>query len=109
MEQAVTLARQTKPWIGGIFETYKDAREVCFELILSGVREKDIQMVMTYRHREEASDWARLLLEMGMAEEKVRFYEQAIRDGKVLLIVREVNSLTPLLPLFLKATESGTS
>ena len=105
MAQTATLVRATKPWIGGLFDTYKDAREVCFELILAGVQEKDIQMIMTYRHREEASDWAHLLLEMGMPERKVRCYEQAIRDGKVLLIVREVKSLTPLLPLFLKATE----
>jgi hypothetical protein len=85
--------------IGGTFTNRENADKAVKAFVDAGVPATDIQMVVQLSEQPKAA-YTDILSDRGFAENQARYYDQAIRDGKVLIAVSNVVDPAPIIDIF---------
>ncbi len=85
--------------IGGTFSNRENADNAVKAFVDAGVPATDIQMVVQLSEQPKAA-YTEILSDRGFAESQAHYYDQAIRDGKVLVAVSNVVDPAPIIDIF---------
>jgi len=85
--------------IGGTFSNRENADKAVKALEELGISPANIQIVVQLADNPKAV-YSDLLSDRGFAESQAAYYDKAIRDGKVLVAVAEVQDPAPVIDVF---------
>ena len=86
--------------IGGAFSSRKNADKAIEELHELGVPDSDIQVVVLLNDKQASEASRDALVGRGIAESQALFYENAIKNGKILVAVHNVTDPAPVIEVF---------
>lgn len=86
--------------IGGAFSSRENADKAVNALGELGISSTDIQVVVQLSEKQAKQAFTDILKERGFAESQARFYDDAIRKGKVLVAVYDVIDPVPVIDIF---------
>jgi len=86
--------------IGGTFSNRENADKAVAALQELGVSSKDIQIIVQLNDRQKDAVYTDILTDRGFADSQARFYDKAIRDGKVLVAVSGIIEPAPIIDVF---------
>ncbi len=86
--------------IGGIFSNRENAEKAVDALVDLGIERSDIQVVVQCSETPEEDVYTDILTDRGSAQSQAKFYDQAIRSGKVLVVVYSVLEPAPVIDVF---------
>ena len=85
--------------IGGTFSNRENADKAVRAFIEAGIPANNIQMVVQLPEKEKAA-YTDMLTDRGFAESQAKYYDQQIRNGKVLVAVSGVDDPAPVIDIF---------
>jgi hypothetical protein len=86
--------------IGGMFSNRKNADKAVEALLDLGVLSSNIEVVVELNEKQAKQVFADILSDRGFSESQARYYDKAIRDGKILVVVYEVTDPAPIIDVF---------
>jgi len=85
--------------IGGVFSDRKNADKATVAFQELGVLRQDIQ-VLVQPNKNASTAYTDELQKRGFAEAQARYYNEAIRNGKILVAVHNVTDPEPIIEVF---------
>jgi hypothetical protein len=85
--------------IGGTFSNRDDADKAVKAFVEAGVPAANIQMVVQLSEDPKTA-YTDILSDRGFAASQATYYDQAIREGKVLVAVSDVAEPAPIIDIF---------
>jgi hypothetical protein len=86
--------------IGGVFTDRENADKAVQELRELGISDANIQVVVMLEADKARAAYTDALVGRGVAESQALFYDQAVRDGKILVAVHNVVDPAPVIEIF---------
>jgi hypothetical protein len=86
--------------IGGTFSNRDNADQAVEALEELGIPESDIQVIVQLSEKASAEVYTDMLTDRGFAESQARFYDEAIRNGKVLVVAYNVEDAAEVIDIF---------
>jgi len=86
--------------IGGVFSNQNNADSALQALADLGVPHQDIQVVVMLNTQQTKEAFTNVLVARGIAESQARFYDEAVRSGKILIAVHNVTDPAPVIEVF---------
>ncbi len=86
--------------IGGVFSHRQNADDAIEDFREIGVPEQDIQVVVTLNPKQTSASYKDSLVGRGFADSQAVFYENAVREGKILVAVHNVLDPAPIIEIF---------
>ena len=86
--------------IGGTFSNRENADKAVEAFRDLGISAADIQVVVQLNDNTPEDVYTDILTERGFASTQARFYDKAIRDGKVLVVVYHVTDAARIIDVF---------
>jgi hypothetical protein len=86
--------------IGGTFTLRENADKAVAAFREMGVAEKNVQLIVQSNEGQVKEVYADILTERGLADSQAHFYDKAIREGKVLVVVYEVVDPASIIDVF---------
>jgi len=96
-----TLEKTTRGQIiGGTFSNRKNADKAIDALLDLGVSNADIQVIVQLNDKQTDTVYTDILTDRGFADTQARFYDKAVRDGKILVVVYNVDDPSEIIDVF---------
>jgi hypothetical protein len=86
--------------IGGIFENNKDATAARVDFLKAGVLEANIEQIIQLTEKQKEKAYRESLKTRGVAESQALYYEKALEEGKILLMVHNVDDPATIIDIF---------
>ena len=86
--------------IGGVFTNRDNADRAVQAFRELGVPEKNTQVVVQLTEKQAERAYEKALTQRGVAQSQATFYDQAVRKGKVLVVVHNVIDPKPIIDVF---------
>jgi hypothetical protein len=86
--------------IGGTFSNRENAEKAVQALKDLGVSVIDIEVIVQLDDKQSKQVFADILSERGFSGSQARYYDKAIREGKVLVAVYNVTDPAPVIDVF---------
>jgi hypothetical protein len=86
--------------IGGTFSNRDNADKAVKAFQEMGVSQSEIQTVVQLNDKQVEEVYTDILTERGFADSQARFYDKAIRDGKILVVVYNVTDPAAIIDVF---------
>ena len=86
--------------VGGTFSNRENADKAVKAFEELGVPSSNIQIVVQLTEEPTKSAYTDILSDRGFAESQAAYYDKAIREGKVLVAVSEVEDPAPIIDIF---------
>lgn len=86
--------------IGGAFSNRENANKAVEAFQEMGIPESDIQIVVQLDEKQTKTVYSDILTERGFAESQATYYDKAIREGKILVVVYGVTDPKPVIDVF---------
>ncbi len=86
--------------IGGAFSNRENANKAVEAFQELGIPESDIQIVVQLNDKQTPDVYTDILSDRGFADSQARFYDKAIREGKILVIVPNVTNPAAVIDVF---------
>lgn len=86
--------------IGGTFSNRENADEAVEALEQIGFPETDIQVIVQLNDKASSEVYTDILTDRGFADSQARFYDEAIRKGKVLVVAYNVDDASEVIDVF---------
>jgi len=86
--------------IGGVFSDRANADNAVQELRDLGIQDANIQVVAMLEGGQAKAAYTDALVGRGVTESQARFYDKAVRSGKILVAVHNVTEPAPVIEVF---------
>jgi hypothetical protein len=86
--------------IGGIFSNRENADKAVEAFRNLNISSEDIQIVVKLNDEEAEDSYTSLLLERGFSESQALYHNKVVREGKILVVVYEVQDPAPVIDVF---------
>ena len=86
--------------IGGTFSNRKNADNAVEAFKKLGVSGSNIQVIVQLNNKQTEEVYTDILTERGFADSQARFYDKAIREGKILVVVYDVTDPAAIIDVF---------
>ena len=86
--------------IGGTFSNRDDADKAVKGFLDLGVSQSEIETVVQLNDKQADDVYTDILTDRGFADSQARFYDKAIRDGKILVVVYNVIDPAAVIDVF---------
>jgi hypothetical protein len=86
--------------IGGVFSNRENADKAVQDLLELGVLQQDIQVVVMLDEKQAKDAYKDALVGRGVAESQALYYDNAVRNGKILVAVHNVTDPAPVIEAF---------
>jgi hypothetical protein len=86
--------------IGGIFSNRENADKAVEAFRNINISSEDIQIVVKLNDEEAEDSYTALLLERGFSESQALYHNKVIREGKILVVVYEIQDPAPVIDIF---------
>ena len=86
--------------IGGTFSSRQNADKAVEAFKELGVPNNNIQVVVQLNDKQTEEVYADILTDRGFADSQARFYDKAIREGKILVVVYDVTDPAEVIDVF---------
>ncbi len=86
--------------IGGTFSDRENADKALEAFRELGIPDQNLQVVVQLDDRQAAQAYTDALVGRGVSESQALFYDQAVRQGKILVAVHNVVSPSPVIEVF---------
>src|ERR1700683_950041 len=86
--------------IGGTFSSRENADKAVNAFREMGVTEDEIQTVVQLNDKQAEEVYTDILTDRGFADSQARFYDKAIREGKILVVVYNVTDPAAVIDVF---------
>lgn len=86
--------------IGGIFSNRENADKAVAAFQDLGVSPENIQLVVRLNEKPAKDAYTDILSDRGFSETQARYYDTAVREGKILVAVHEVTTPGPIIDIF---------
>jgi len=86
--------------IGGIFLNQEDADLAIEAFEDLDISEENTQVIVQLNDDQAEDTYTSVMVERGISESQALYYEQAIRDGSVLVVVHGVTDPAPIIDIF---------
>ena len=86
--------------IGGTFSNRANADKAVEAFEEMGVSSNEIQVVVQLNDNQAKEVYTDILTERGLADSQARYYDKAIRDGKILVVVSNVTDPAAVIDVF---------
>jgi hypothetical protein len=86
--------------IGGTFSNSDNADKAVEAFIEMGVPQSAIQTVVQLNDNQAEEVYTDILTDRGFADSQARFYDKAIRNGKILVVVYNVTNPAAIIDVF---------
>jgi hypothetical protein len=86
--------------IGGIFSDREKSDNAVQQLREAGVPDANIQVVAMIDGEQAERAYTDAMVGRGIAENQARFYDRAVRDGKIFVAVHNVTEPGPVIDIF---------
>jgi hypothetical protein len=86
--------------IGGTFSERQNADKAIEAFRQLGIPEQNMQVVVQLNDRQAGQAYSDALTTRGVAESQAVFYDDAIRNGKTLVVIHNVINPTPVIDVF---------
>ena len=96
-----TLNRTTEGQIiGGTFSNRENADKAVRALTEQGVLATDIEVILELTEKQTKQVFTDILSDRGFSDSQARYYDKAIREGKILVVVYDVTDPAPVIDIF---------
>jgi hypothetical protein len=99
MPATITKTDETQI-IGGVFSDRANADKAIQALRDQGIPDADIQVVILLDDKQSKDAARTALVGRGVSESQALYYDQAVRDGKILVAVHGVTDPAPVIEVF---------
>jgi hypothetical protein len=86
--------------IGGTFSNHENADKAVEALLEMGVSQNAIQTFVQLNDKQADEVFTDILTDRGFADSQARFYDKAIREGKILVVVNNVTDPAAVIDVF---------
>jgi hypothetical protein len=86
--------------IGGTFSNRDNADKAVKAFLEMGVPKSEIQTVVQLNDKQAEEVYTDILTDRGFADSQARFYDKAIRDGKILVVIYNVTDPAAIIDVF---------
>jgi len=86
--------------IGGMFSDRKNADKAVEAFKDLGVPDENIQLILQLNDKQTEDVYTDILTDRGFTDSQARFYDQAIREGKILVVVYNVTEPADVIDVF---------
>jgi len=86
--------------IGGTFSAQENANKAVDALEELGVPRSDIQIIVQLNDKQKDAVYTDILTDRGFADAQARFYDKAIRNGKILVVAYNVDDAAEVIDVF---------
>jgi len=86
--------------IGGIFANEDDAEKAVEAFEEMDISSDDIEVIVQLEGKQAEDVYTDILSDRGFSESQALYYDKVIREGKVLVVVSEVNDAAPVIDIF---------
>jgi len=86
--------------IGGTSSNRDNADKAVEAFLELGVPQNEIESVVQLNDKQTEEVYTDILTDRGFADSQARFYDQAIRDGKILVVVYNVTDPATIIDVF---------
>ena len=86
--------------IGGTFTDQENANKAVQAFQDLGIPPSDIEVIVELNEQPPKGPETDLLTDRGFADSQARFYEKAVREGKILVMVYGVTDPAPVIDVF---------
>jgi hypothetical protein len=86
--------------IGGTFSTRENAEKAIDAFLDLGIERSDIQLVVQFSEKPADGVYRDILTDRGSTEAQATFYDEAVRSGKVLVVVYNVLDPAAVIDVF---------
>jgi hypothetical protein len=86
--------------IGGTFSNRDNADKAVEAFLEMGVPQNEIQIIVQLNDKQAEEVYTDILTDRGFADSQARFYDNAIRDGKILVVVYDVTDPAGVIDVF---------
>ena len=86
--------------IGGTFSDRASADKAVDAFLDIGIEKCDIQVVVQFTDHPAENVYKDILTDRGSAEGQARFYDEAVRSGKVLVVIYNVTEPAKVIDIF---------
>jgi hypothetical protein len=86
--------------IGGTFTNRDNADSAVSAFLDLGIEQCDIQLVVQFTEKPAANIYKDILTDRGTSEDEAHYFDQAIRSGKVLVVVYNVLDPAKVIDVF---------
>jgi hypothetical protein len=97
---ATITKTDTTQIIGGVFSERQNADKAVQALRELGIPDENIQVVVMLDDKEAKDAYRNALVGRGVSESQALYYDQAIRNGKILVAVHNVTDPAPVIEVF---------
>jgi len=99
MPQTITKTSEGQI-IGGTFSNRGNADKAVEAFQELGVSPSDIQVVIQFNEKQAKDAYTDILSDRGFSESQARYYDKAIREGKILVVVYNVTDPADVIDVF---------
>ena len=86
--------------IAGMFTSRENANKAALAFDEIQIPAQNVQVLVPLGNEHAKDVYTKILAERGVTEAHARFYDQAIRDGKIMVVVYEVLEPAPVIDIF---------
>jgi len=86
--------------IGGTFSNRENADKAVKAFQNLGISPSNIQVLVQLNEKQTKDVYTDILSDRGFSESQARFYDKAVREGKVLVAVTDVTDPDPVIDIF---------
>ena len=86
--------------IGGTFADRENADKAVQAFRDLGIPDEEIQVVVQLNEKQAKEAYTDILTDRGFADSQARFYDKAIREGKILVVVYDVTDPAKIIDVF---------
>jgi len=96
-----TLEKTTRGQIiGGIFSNRENADKAVEALLALGISTSDVQVIVQLNDKQTDTVYTDILTDRGFADSQARFYDKAVRNGKILVVAYNVDDASEVIDIF---------
>src|ERR1017187_4182720 len=86
--------------IGGTFSNRENADKAVKAFHALGVSQANLQVLVLLNEKQAKDAYTDMLSDRGFSQSQARYYDKAVREGKVLVTVYEVTDPAPIIDIF---------